>query len=47
METIKEEKKADLEKLLNTLCEKGWKPFGRKKTLHITIYDCDLNVYFD
>ena len=36
-----------LEQLLNSLIEKGWKPFGRKKTLHITIYDCDLNVYFD
>ena len=47
METIKEEKKADLEQLLNSLIEKGWKPFGRKKTLHITIYDCDLNVYLD
>jgi hypothetical protein len=29
------------------LIEKGWKPFGRKKTLHITIYDCDLSVYLD
>ena len=28
METIKEEKKADLEQLLNSLIEKGWKPFG-------------------
>ncbi len=36
-----------MEELLNKLIEKGWKPFGRKKTLHITIYDCDLNVYFD
>ena len=26
METIKEEKKADLEQLLNSLIEKGWKP---------------------
>ena len=24
-----------------------WEPRGRKKTLHITIYDCDLNVYLD
>lgn len=47
METIKEEKKADLEQLLNTLIKKGWKPRWRKKTLHITIYDCDLNVYLD
>lgn len=30
METIKEEKKADLEQLLNSLIEKGWKPFGRR-----------------
>ena len=36
-----------MEELLNKLIEKGWKPFGREKTLHITIYDCDLNVYFD
>lgn len=36
-----------LEQLLNSLIEKGWKPFGRKKKLHITIYDCDLNVYLD
>ena len=28
METIKEEKKADLEQLLNSLIEKGWKPRG-------------------
>ena len=28
METKKEEKKADLEQLLNSLIEKGWKPFG-------------------
>jgi len=28
METIKREKKADLEQLLNSLIEKGWKPFG-------------------
>ena len=26
METIKEEKKADLEQLLNSLIDKGWKP---------------------
>ena len=37
----------ELEKLLNKLIEKGWKPFEREKTLHIKIYDCDLNVYFD
>lgn len=30
METIKEEKKAELEQLLNSLIEKGWKPFGEK-----------------
>lgn len=36
-----------LEILLNKLIEKGWKPFEREKTLHIKIYDCDLNVYFD
>lgn len=28
METIKEEKKDDLEQLLNSLIEKGWLPFG-------------------
>lgn len=28
METIKEEKKADLEQLLNSLIDKGWIPFG-------------------
>lgn len=28
METIKKEKKADLEQLLNSLIEKGWKPRG-------------------
>lgn len=48
--------KSDLEQLLNALIEKGWKPRGRSKelyrnnrniTLHITIYDCDLNVYLD
>jgi len=47
METIKKEKKADLEQLLNSLLKKGWLPRWRKKTLHITIYDCDLNVYLD
>ena len=36
-----------MEELLNKLIEKGWRPFGREKTLHIKIYDCDLNVYFD
>ena len=36
-----------LEQLLNSLLKKGWLPRWRKKTLHITIYDCDLNVYLD
>ena len=31
METIKEEKKADLEQLLNSLIEKGWKPFNTEE----------------
>ena len=31
METIKEEKKADLEQLLNSLIEKGWKPRGSEE----------------
>ena len=43
METIKEEKKADLEqllsKLLNDLLRMWWKPFNREKTLHIDCYD--------
>jgi hypothetical protein len=43
----KRKEKADLEQLLNSLIERGWKPRNRKKTLHITIYDCDLNVYLD
>lgn len=28
-----------METLLNKLMEKGWKPFNRKKTLHIICYD--------
>ena len=43
METIKKEKKADLEqmlaKLLNDLLRMWWKPFNRDKTLHINCYD--------
>ena len=31
METIKEEKKADLEQLLNSLVSKGWKPFRESR----------------
>lgn len=36
-----------LEEILNRLMGWWWEPRGRKKTLHITIYDCDLNVYLD
>lgn len=36
-----------LEVLLNRLMGWWWEPRGRKKILHITIYDCDLNVYLD
>ena len=37
METIKEEKKADLKQLLNSLIEKGWKPFGKDQKFEIWI----------
>ena len=37
-----------LEQLFNSLIEKGWKPFGREKTLHISIHNWDLmSVYLD
>lgn len=36
-----------LEKLLNLLIWKGWKPRNREKTLHITCYASDLSVYLD
>lgn len=39
METIKEEKKADLEQLLNSLIEKGWKPRWEKVELYWTSKD--------
>lgn len=38
METIKEEKKAELEQLLNSLIEKGWKP-----RWHINYKICKYN----
>lgn len=37
-----------LEQLFNSLIEKGRKPFGREKTLHISIHNWDLmSVYLD
>lgn len=37
-----------IEELFNSLIEKGWKPFGREKTLHISIHNWDLmSVYLD
>ena len=46
METIKEEKKADLEQLLNSLIEKGWKPFGEWWLApYIEIHGRDISFY--
>ncbi len=45
METIKEEKKADLEQLLNSLIEKGWKPFGREPKKHWWIYCMKTDMF--
>lgn len=36
-----------MEELLNKLLKKWWRPRNRKKTLHISVYDWDLNVYLD
>lgn len=37
-----------IEELFHRLIEKGWKPFGREKTLHISIHNGDLmSVYID
>lgn len=51
METIKEEKKADLEQLLNSLIEKGWKPFGnefaRVYVLRDRINKWDFALHFE
>ena len=46
METIKEEKKADLEQLLNSLIEKGWKPRWLNIMWKIVI-DYDIEFAFD
>ena len=47
METIKKEKKADLEQLLNSLIEKGWKPFGDENVKEIKIYsDMDMECIY-
>lgn len=35
-----------LEKLLNILCEKGWKPFGIEYSIHIHYYEFnDVSLY--
>ena len=37
-----------IEELFHRLIEKWWKPFGREKTLHISIHNGDLmSVYLD
>ena len=46
METIKEEKKANLEQLLNSLIEKGWKPFWSWWLApYIEIHGRDISFY--
>jgi hypothetical protein len=41
----KKEKKSDLEWLLNSLIEKGWKPFGRTPKKHWGIYCMKTDMF--
>jgi hypothetical protein len=43
--TKKEEKKSDLEWLLNSLIEKGWRPFGRTPKKHWWIYCMKTDMF--